>query len=81
MSRDLSPAELEQRREAPLTHGAHSPAQIEAIARGKRRSLLRRSQLRATDLDAVALGYLRAWSRCEAQLTLLDKNGRPVPVG
>jgi hypothetical protein len=69
----LSPAQLAQRQAAARTHGARSEGQIAAIARSKKRWLVRRSQLRIADLDAVAVGYLHGWARCEAQLTLLDR--------
>lgn len=72
-SRSLTPAQLEQRKNAPVVHGMRSEARIAAVARSKKRWLLRSSGLNAADLDAIGRGYLQQWARCEAQATLLDR--------
>ena len=73
--RKLSRAELAQRQEAPLQHGAYSPTQIKAKARSHRVRFLRRAGLKAGDLDAIAAELLRHWARGAAQLDLLDAAG------
>jgi hypothetical protein len=71
-ARALSSAELEQRRAAALRHGGYSPAQIKARARAHRRRFLRQIGLRASDLDAIAGGYLDGLARSLAKVDLFD---------
>jgi hypothetical protein len=71
-ARQLSKAELAQRRAAPLTHGGYSAIQIRAKARAHRRRFLRQAGLRASDLDAIAGGYLDGWARALAKVDLFD---------
>ncbi len=73
--RELTPAELEQRRSAPLKSGAHSPAQIRAKARAHKRRFLRHAALRASDLDAIGRARLDLCARGQAQLDLFDATG------
>jgi hypothetical protein len=70
--RRLSAAQVEQRRAAATTHGARSPNQIKARARAHRRRFLRQIRLRASDLDAFALGYLDGWARALAKVDAYD---------
>jgi hypothetical protein len=70
--RTLSLAELEQRRTAPLKHGAYSANQIRSRARAHRRRFLRQGGLRASDLDAVAAAYLDGWARALGKVDLFD---------
>jgi hypothetical protein len=72
MPRTLTKAELEQRREAPVTHGANSDAQIKPVARAQKRLFLRRNGLKSSDLDGIQAGYLEAFSRCAAKVKLID---------
>jgi hypothetical protein len=72
VTRALSFAELEQRRNAPLKSGAHSPGQIKAKARAHRRRFLRQIGLRAGDMDAVALAYLDGWATARAKVDMYD---------
>lgn len=86
---ELTPAELEQRRTAAVTHGAHSDAQISPIARSQKRRMLRQIGLSAADLDGVGRAYLDSWARCQAKVELmdrwaaengwLDEEGKPPP--
>jgi hypothetical protein len=72
MTRALSKAELEQRRNANLRHGGRSPNQIKARARAHRRRFLRQSGLKASGLDAIAAGYLDGWARSLAKVDAYD---------
>jgi hypothetical protein len=72
--RELSAAELEQRRLAPRKHGAKSPARIARVARSQKRRLLRQIGLRASDLDGVGLALLDNWARAQAKVELLDQH-------
>jgi hypothetical protein len=74
VTRALSVAEVEQRRRAPVTHGANSPARIKAKARAHRRRFLRRAGLKAALLDAVAAAYLDGWARALAKVDLFDSD-------
>lgn len=71
-ARQLSKAELEQRREAATTHGAYSQNQIKARARAHRRRFLRQIGLKASGLDAIAGGYLDGWARALAKVDAYD---------
>lgn len=70
--RKLSPAQLEQRRAAPLQHGAYSSNQIKRRARAHRRRFLRQIGLRASGMDAIAGGYLDGWARALAKVDAYD---------
>jgi hypothetical protein len=70
--RGLSRAQLEQRRTAAVRHGGYAPSRIKARARAHRRRFLRRIDLRASDLDAIAAGYLDGWARALAKVDLMD---------
>lgn len=70
--RELTPAQVEQRQRAAVTHGARSERQISSRARAHRRRLLRQMQTNASALDAIALAHLDLWSRCMARLSLYD---------
>lgn len=73
--RELTRAEVEQRRAAATTHGANTRAQVKARARAHRRRFLRRAGLRAADLDPVANELLTHWARGVAQLDLREAGG------
>ena len=73
--RSLSVAELEQRRLAPLRHGARSPNQIKAKARAVERGFLRRNGLKAGQLDPFTREVLRLYARGIAQLDLREAGG------
>jgi hypothetical protein len=73
VSRNLTPAEVEQRRRAPVLHGADSPAQIVRVARAQKRRWLRQAGLRAGDLDGIALALLDNWSRAQSKVELCDR--------
>jgi hypothetical protein len=75
VSGKLSPAALEQRRRAPLVHGARSPRQIAAKARAKERTFLRRTGLKAGDLDPITREVLRLYARGLAVLELREAGG------
>lgn len=69
---NITPAQIEQRRQARTTHGARSEAQIAPRARNAKRRLLRQIGMRAADLDPIALGLLDAWSSCASKRRALD---------
>lgn len=73
MSRELTAAEVEQRRSASVTHGAESPARIVRVARTQKRRWMSRSGMRARDLDGVSGALLDNWSRAQAKVELLDQ--------
>lgn len=75
-SATLTVRQQEQRRSAATKHGAHSPTQIRARARAHRRRFLRQIGLRASDLDAIAAGYLDGWARSLAKVDLFDSDER-----
>jgi hypothetical protein len=70
--RDLTAAELEQRRRAPATHGATSGRQIVRRATVEKRRLLRQIGLRQRDLESVGQALLLNWSRAAGALSLMD---------
>lgn len=74
--RKLTPAELEQRRQAPTRHGAYSAPQIKAKARAHRRRFLRQAGLKASELDAIAGAYLEGWAHARARVDLFDLEER-----
>jgi uncharacterized protein with GYD domain len=51
----VTPAVIEQRREAAMIHGARSETRILYAARAQKRRILRRMHCRAGDLDATAI--------------------------
>ena len=57
-----------------LQHGAYSETRIRPIARRRKRTFLARAGLRASDLSAVTLARLNAWSRLEAKCELVDRH-------
>ncbi len=57
-----------------LRHGGYSPTQIKSRARAHRRRFLRQIGLRASDLDAIAGGYLDGWARSLAKVDLFDSD-------
>jgi hypothetical protein len=71
--RDLSVAELEQRRTAAVKHGGKSEQRVKAIATIQKRRLLRQIGLRLRDLDAIALGYLDLWARAQSKVEIYDR--------
>lgn len=73
--RELSRAEIEQRRNAPLRHGGYSADQIRAKARAHKRRFLRQAGLKASHLDAVSRARLDHLARGQAQLDLFDATG------
>jgi hypothetical protein len=72
MTRELSKVQLEQRRMAPLTHGARSEARISARARNRKRRFLTRLGVKARDLDAITNEYVDLVMRGEAKVYLRD---------
>jgi hypothetical protein len=73
MGRRLSTVALEQRRTAPLLHGARSERRIVHRATVEKRRLLRQIGLRQDDLESVGRALLTNWSRAAAALTLMDE--------
>lgn len=69
----LTPAQVAQRQEAPVKHGARSPGEIRRVARVQKRRLLRQAGLRASELDGLGLAYLDTWARAAAKVEMLDK--------
>lgn len=91
MSSQLTPAQLEQRRQAKLKHGAQSEPSVSHISTVEKRAFLRARGLRLRDLDAVGVALLDVWARGMAKVTLmdryfdanggyLDENGEPSPA-
>jgi hypothetical protein len=78
VTRQLTPAELNQRRHAATLHGGYSPIQIRSRARAHQRRFLRQIGLRASGLDAIALGYLDGWARSLARVDLIDAAEHPT---
>ncbi len=73
-ARALTPAEVEQRREARITHGARSEARIAPAARAQKRRLLRQIGLAAADMDGIGKALLDVWARSAAKVDLLDRH-------
>ena len=71
----LSAAQLEQRRQASLKHGAYAVRQISRKAQNHARRVRRHLGIRAGDLDALTHERLRHWARGQAQLDLFDATG------
>jgi hypothetical protein len=69
----MTAAELEQRRNAPLKHGATSPTEIDVKAATVRRRFLTQNALRVSDLDALGRARLDGWARPQAKAELLDR--------
>jgi hypothetical protein len=78
--RELSIAQLEQRRQAATIHGAKSEIRIAVKTRNAKRRFLTRQQLRARDLDGIALAYLDGWARATAKVELWDSHD-PLGAG
>jgi hypothetical protein len=53
-------------------HGAQSERRVQPLAQRHARRMLRQRGLRVGDLSPVAAALLKNWSRCAAQLELLD---------
>lgn len=73
MTRALSVAEVEQRRQAPTRHGATSERRIVRRATVEMRRLLRQIGLRQADLESVGRALLLNWARAAAALHLMDE--------
>ncbi len=69
----MTTAELEQRRTAPLKHGAASPTEIAVKATNVRRRFLTRKGLKVSDLDAIGMARLDNWTRAQSKAELLDR--------
>src|SRR5690349_20904745 len=69
----LTPAELDQRQNAAVKHGATSPTKIDVRTVTVRRRFLTRKGLRVGDLDAVGVARLNGWARAQAKCELLDR--------
>ncbi len=69
----LSPAQLEQRAQANVRHGARSEGRIRAVARTQKRRFLRQNGLRAGDVEGLGLAYLDLWARAQAKVELMDR--------
>jgi hypothetical protein len=69
---ELSLAQVEQRRAAPLQHGAYSGRQIIHRATVEKRRLLRQVGLRQSDLESIGRALLQNWARAAAALALMD---------
>jgi hypothetical protein len=68
----LSDAQIRQRREAATRHGAKSGSAVAARAKTIELRFLREQRLKRSDLDGLALGYLRGYSSAMAKVGLYD---------
>lgn len=71
-TRELTPAELEQRGQAALKHGGSSEHQIVLRSTVEKRRLLRQLGIRQSDLASVGRALVLNWSRAAAALALMD---------
>jgi hypothetical protein len=66
-------------------HGARSERHVTPLAANLKRNILRQIGLRASDLDAVALGHLEVYVRALSKVRLydewIDKHGLVDPDG
>ena len=69
----ITPAVVEQRREAAIVHGAGSEARVKDAARAQKRALLRKMGRRSRDLDPVGWVLIDLLSRSLAKLAILDR--------
>jgi hypothetical protein len=72
MASELTPAQLEQRGQAAVTHGARSERQIVHRATVEKRRWLRQNGLRLEDIDPIGRALLTNWARAAAALSLMD---------
>ncbi len=68
----VTPAVVEQRRQAGTVHGATSERRIQPVAKNQKRKLLRQLGVRAGDLDAIAGVMVDLLARSLSKLQLLD---------
>lgn len=69
----ITEAVVEQRRAAATRHGTQSEVQIRAVARNKKRLILRRLGVQARDLDAVCSVLVDVLARFASKIELLDR--------
>lgn len=69
----MSAAQLEQRRQAGVKHGARSEDRIRPVAARLRRQVLRQLGVRVGELDPVSRGYLELYARSLAKVRLYDQ--------
>ncbi len=72
MTTDQSPAQIRQRQQAPLKHGARSEPTVRRLATIQKRRLLRQIGLRQSDVGGVGLAYLDGWARAQSKCELMD---------
>lgn len=68
----ITPAVIEQRRNAATRHGLRSEYKLRATAKNQKRTLLRKLGVRASDLDAVSAVYVDVMARGLSKVQLLD---------
>lgn len=76
--RALTTVELNQRRVAPLRHGATSERQIVRRATVEKRRVLRQCGMREADLESLGRALLQNWARAAAALHLMDEYAQRV---
>lgn len=68
----ITPAVIEQRRNAATRHGLRSEYKLRATAKNQKRTILRKLGVAARDLDAVSAIYVDVMARGLAKAQLLD---------
>ena len=69
----ITPAVIEQRSKASLTHGCTSERQIRPLARAQKRRLMRQLGMKMGDLDGVSNALLDNWARAQGKVVLMDE--------
>lgn len=70
---ELTPAQLEQRREAPVKHGAQSEAALAPRVVSMKKALLARMGLRQRDLTWAGRELLDGYCRAKAKVAAVDE--------
>jgi hypothetical protein len=68
----ITPAVIEQRRDAATRHGLRSEYRLRATAKNQKRTILRKLGVAARDLDAVSAIYVDVMARGLSKVQLLD---------